>query len=677
MLRMLPAGQLISPALLLVWLGVSGCDQASSDISPDSVSPAAETDHPSSAAHGFGAYRNEETALWDGSERTSRYVPAKDRTRLAVDVYLPTRGGEVPSEPVPVVLHYTRYIRALEGEDGVVRGRSTDPVLQHLLRHGYAVAVADARGTGASFGVHHGEFSVEETADSYAIIEWLASQPWSNGKVGMSGRSYPGMTQYQAATQAPPALKAIFAEMAGPSAYDFIYRGGTFKKDFVERWGWATRSQDLGESGSPARVDEDTDGSLRDEALREHRRNLWAHDLIRPGSNLRDFSVERDGGGYWSWDRVIATIDDADAIAASGIGIYHLVGWYDIYTTQQAWLYAALEGSAPQKMMIGPWIHSGGYGGVVHKAELLRWYDYWLKEIENGVLDEEPVHYYVMRDNHTLPADLDPAAPEAPPTLDEAGAEVGEAWTGTDQWPPAAARRKLRLARGRSGTSRSVNDGKLVADGTLNSSADSYSVDYTSRVGSFSRWMSGYGAVREQPAGSTFFDERSSEDAKALTYTTDPLEEALTVVGYPTVHLGVISGHADGDFFVYLEEVDAEGRSHYVSEGSIRASHRKTSPAPFDNFGLPFHRSHADDLAPMVPGEPTVLEFDLMGTAIVFDAGHRIRIAVAGADARNFALYPDPDGRQGQQGMGPPRFDLLRGGERGSYVELPVIESGG
>ena len=390
--RISPAGRLMSPSLVLLSLGMLGCGGAGGDVAPDSISPAPETDHASPAAHGFGAYRNETAARWDASERTSQYVPAQDGTRLAVDVYLPTRDGEVPREPVPVVLHYTRYIRALESEDGVVRGiGDTDPVLQHLLRHVYAVSVADARGKGTSFGVHHGAFSVEETADSYAIIEWLASQPWSSGKVGMSGRSYAGTTQYQAATQAPPALKAIFAEMAGPSAYDFIYRGGTFKKDFIEVWGRATRRQDLGESGSPARVDEDEDGSLRDEALGEHHGNLWAQDLILPGSHLRDFSIERDDGDHWSWDRVIATIDDAEAIAASGIGIYHLGGWYDIYTTQQPWLYATLEGASPQKMMIGPWVHSGGYGGTVHKAEILRWYDYWLKDIENGVLDEEPV----------------------------------------------------------------------------------------------------------------------------------------------------------------------------------------------------------------------------------------------------------------------------------------------
>ena len=615
-------------------------------------------------ASSFGTYTNPDSAGWDSWNRYSQYVPAKDGTRLAVDVFLPTRNGTEPEEPVPVVLHYTRYIRATEDEKGRARTRAdADPILQHLLHHGYAVAAADARGTGASFGVHHGPFSVEETADSYTIIEWLGSQPWSNGRVGMAGRSYPGMTQYQAATQAPPVLKAIFPEMAGPSAYDFIFRGGAFKSDFVEVWGTMTRSQDLGELGIPARVDADQDGKLRDAAIDEHRANLWAQELIEPGSNLRNFTLDRKEGGHWSWHEVIATIDDADAIAATDIGIYHLVGWYDIYTTQQPWLYATLEGRSPQKMMIGPWVHSGGYGGKVHRAEILRWYDYWLKGIDNGVMDEPPVHYYVMQGNHTLPD----GASKTEPTLDEAAAEDGSTWRPATDWPPAVERRKFWLASGRTGTVASSNDGALRPQAP-SAAADAYSVDYSVEVGSFSRWMNGYGARREQPESSTYFDERTAQSEKSLTYTSEPLPADLTLVGYPTVHLAVTSSHSDGDFFVYLEEVDASGRSHYVSEGVLRASHRRTSEAPFDNLDLPFHRSYAEDLEGLTPGEPTELAFDLTGTAIVLDAGHRIRVTVAGADARNYA--PFPDGGEADA----PRIEILLGGENGSYVELPVVE---
>ena len=618
----------------------------------------------SAQANGFGTYTNDETAIYDGWNRTSQYVPAADGTKLAVDVYLPTKGGEQAEGPLPVVLHYTRYIRAIETGDGQVRGGPDfDPVAQHLLRHGYAVAVADARGTGASFGVHHGAFSVEETGDSHAIIQWLAGQGWSNGKVGMAGRSYPGMTQYQAATQAPPALKAIFAEMAGPSAYDFIYRGGAFKKNFIDVWGGGTREQDLGLAAPPARVDEDPDGEMRERALEEHKDNLWAQALIQPGSNLRNFSIDREGGGHWSWDRVIATIDDADAIAASGIGVYHLVGWYDIYTTQQPWLYATLEGRSPQKMMIGPWVHSGGYGGRVHLAEILRWYDYWLKDIDNGVMDEAPVHYYVMGGNHTLPE----GATDVAYTPDEIAAEAGAAWTAVESWPPQAGRDRFWFAQGPSATIDSVNDGTLSGDRPAREVADVYMIDYSSRVGSFSRWMNGYGHRREDVSRSTYLDERSAENRKALTYTSPPFEEAVTIAGYPTAHLHVASSHDDGDFFVYIEEIDRDGNSHYVTEGVLRASHRKTSEAPFENFGLPFHRSYEEDLEPLEPGEITELEFDLMGTAIIIDPGHRVRITVAGADAANFALHPDPEGQDA------PTIEVITGGPNASYVELPIL----
>ncbi|MEE2777519.1 MAG: CocE/NonD family hydrolase [Acidobacteriota bacterium] len=653
------------PQSLLVALmaALVACTPADQD-SP----PAAE----SAPEESFGTYSNEATAVYDGWNRYSEYIAADDGTQLAVDVFLPTRDGIEPTEAVPTVLHYTRYIRALEGEDGEVQGRERDPVLRHLLNHGYAIAAADARGTGASYGVHHGAFSVEETRDCYAIIEWLAAQPWSNGKVGMSGRSYPGMTQYQAATQAPPALKAIFAEMAGPSAYDFVYRGGAFKKDFVETWGAGTKAQDLGQAGTAARVDSDVEGVSRDDAIAEHAANLWVQELIVEGSNLRNFSLDREGGGHFWWDGTIATIDDADEIAESGIGIYHLVGWYDIYTTQQPWLYATLDGRSPQKMMIGPWVHSGGYGGRVHSAEILRWYDYWLKGIDNGVMDEPPVHYYVMKGNHTLPLDLTLAEGEAPPaTLDEEAAEDGEAWIAAESWPPAAATTELWLDGETSGTVASINDGTLRIGGDPGGTgSDRYTVDYTSQMGTFSRWMNGYGSRRETPSGSTYFDERSAEDAKALTYTSAPVSEDMTLLGYPEVHLWVTSTHEDGDFFAYLEEIDADGRAHYVSEGVVRASHRKTSEAPFDNFGLPFHRSHAEDLEPLVPGEPTALAFDLMGTAIVIDAGHRLRITITGADARNFESHPDSEAGDA------PTIEILRGGERASYVRMPVLAAG-
>ncbi|HVR28575.1 MAG TPA: CocE/NonD family hydrolase, partial [Thermoanaerobaculia bacterium] len=165
-----------------------------------------------------------------------------------------------------------------------------------------------------------------------------------------------------------------------------------------------------------------------------------------------------------------------------------------------------------------------------------------------------------------------------------------------------------------------------------------------------------------------FFDERTSEDVKALTYTSPPLAESLTIVGYPVAHLFVTSTHPDGDVFVYLEEIDAAGAAHYVTEGALRASYRAVADPPFENFGLPFRPAVSESLADLPQGEPTELVLDLEGTAIVIDAGHRIRVTVAGADRANYELHPDPRGRDA------PTLSIWRGGEHASYLELPVAE---
>ncbi len=617
---------------------------------------------PDGRVSGFGRYDGCSETLFDGWNRRSIYVAMPDRVRLAVDFYLPTAGGVEVSAPVPVVLHFTRYGRAFETPGGLVTLVDGEAVLQHLLAHGYAVAVADARGSGASFGVHDGPLSAAGTADSYHLIEWLAVQGWCNGRVGMHGRSYPGLTQYHAAALAPPSLKAIFPEMAGPSLYDFIFTGGTYKRDFTEVWARYTEGLDRGEPDPPARADEDADGSQRDAALREHGGNLNAS-VIGLRATFRDSELPTPSGATWSWE-VAGVLDDAAAIDDSGVAIYHVLGWFDTFTTQQAMLYGNLS-RVPQKMMIAPWVHTGGMRSDLLKCEILRWYDYWLKGIDNGIMKEPPIHYFMMRGNNSVPGDGEASLSE-----DELRAENPAAWRAARQWPPAdLAPLHLYLGAGPSGTVDSVNDGKLVTSPPTSArDHDVYLVDFTTRTGSFTRWTNSYGARRAEPEGTTFFDERTRENRKALTYTSATLSHDLPVVGYPVVRLWVSSTDGDGELYVWLDEVDDSGRSHYVTEGALRASHRALGQAPWNNFGLPFHRSFAEDMSPL-PDHPVELAFDLMGTANVFDAGHRIRVTVAGASARDFAVYPDSDGRQ------PPTLSIFRSQVCPSGLELPVVGS--
>ena len=153
-------------------------------------------------------------------------------------------------------------------------------------------------------------------------------------------------------------------------------------------------------------------------------------------------------------------------------------------------------------------------------------------------------------------------------------------------------------------------------------------------------------------------------DAKMLTYTSAPLAADLQLAGTPVVSLWVASDHDDGAFFVYLEDVDADGRSRYVTEGGLRAIHRKLSKNPDFEQTSPFHSYARSDALPLVPGEVAELRFQLHPTSVLLRRGHRLRLAIAGADADMFDRVP---------AKGKPTIRLHRARMRASFVELPVV----
>jgi putative CocE/NonD family hydrolase len=157
-----------------------------------------------------------------------------------------------------------------------------------------------------------------------------------------------------------------------------------------------------------------------------------------------------------------------------------------------------------------------------------------------------------------------------------------------------------------------------------------------------------------------------ANDQKALTYTTLPLEADLEVTGHPEAHLWLSTDAPDLDVFVYLEEVDGSGKSTYIIEGTLRASHRSMSQAPYNNLGLPFHSHYQSDLAPISPGQPVELVFSLLPTSYRFPKGSRIRVTVAFSDADNFETpVIDPSST----------LHLLRDKNHPSFVQLPVVQS--
>ncbi|NPV58692.1 MAG: CocE/NonD family hydrolase [Actinobacteria bacterium] len=568
-----------------------------------------------------GEYRGYSEPLYSSWETTSVYVPMRDGTRIAVDVYRPTGG---PEAKVPAVLIMTPYHRA-SVKEGEVQDLMTNPDSPYrtIVSYGYAIVCADIRGTGASYGTRFGIFSPIEVQDGSDLVDWLASQEWCDGNVGMMGQSYLAIIQFMNASNRNPHLKCIIPRYSALDLYDFVYPGGILDFNFVEVYDAAMKLLN-GNRNAPAvgvypskPVDEDVDGSMLAEATREHEANT---DLVQLANQMtfRDSLADSPWGVPMGYD-VASPSGHLEEIEASGVAVYNMGGWLDCYCTDTISFQETLSNRS--KTLIGDYDHTQGFDG--YAVECVRFFDRYLKGIENGI-DEEPPYYI-----HTTGS--------------------GE-WRFLEEWPPSGQEVQSWYFDAGGG----LEDLKPAAGGT-----DEYTVDYTTSSGKKTRWLAMTGKPSE-------YGDRSGEDEKCLTYTSAPLEEDLEVTGHPVLHLHVSSTAADGDFFVYLEDVAEDGYAQYKTEGQLRASLRKLGARPWLPE-LPYHPCTRADAQPLTPGEKVELTIVLFPLSHVFEKGHRIRISLAGADKDNFRtpeLTPAPT------------WKVYRGGEEASRVELPVVPRG-
>jgi putative CocE/NonD family hydrolase len=589
--------------------------------------------------------------------RRSRYVEVRDGTRIAIDVYRPTRAGQPHQEPLPVLFTFKRYQRAvvIDGQvigepveadaeidrsvrDGVTSaaqlmgemeagtlaapsmrlmiGRERD--MGRLLRRGYVIAAADSRGSGASFGTRSGpqkDMSPPVDAwDGYELVEWLASQEWCSGAVGMYGASYEGRLQLEVAATQPPHLKAIFPEVALVDWYWTHLRGGIYSPMI---WPGPGDHDPLS-----APVDEDLDGSLLRAALAEHEGNTTWSLAGLPYRNSWDAESGRayyiDSDGFVLLDR----------IAAAGIAVYHVTGWWSIgpkWNTLAAFRH--LTGRTPQRLMVGSW---GSF--VTDRGELAdemgRFADHWLKGIDTGIMDEAPIRFQTLC------------------------SEPAGSWRTASAWPlPGEPRTVLHLDAGLSGTVASANDGSL-SDTRRSDGEDVYAVDYGI-------------ASPYSPVGTAALDHdfRADLDARGLTYTTVPLAADTEVSGHPSLTLWISSDADDVDVFAFVMDVDQDGRSSYISDGRLRASHRAVANPGFDNLGIAWHRSYAEDLRPLVSGEPVTLEIEMLPTSYLVRGGHRMRLTIVGAHDGFTTPVREPR----------PVLTVYRTSQRPSVLILPIV----
>jgi hypothetical protein len=571
-----------------------------------------------------GLYSGYSAAVYGEWVRVSQYIKARDGTMLAADIFRPAQNGQPVAEPLPVIWAYDRYHRADIQDGRLITELDREPWLQTVLKHGYVVGVVDIRGTGASLGTWDAPFTREEALDGYDITEWFAAQPWCNQRVGMFGRSYLGITQYATAATAPPHLKAIFPEMAMFDLYSFIYPGGVFRRDFAVKWGRMVNYLDALKPAAP--VDGD-DGKLLARAVAGHKLNRDLYDVFASMPYADSIDPKTKTRLYLS----NSPSRYQDGIRKSGVAVYHLSGWYDMWSRDAFLWFKSLTNR--QKIIIGPWSHGQSHGFDL-AAEHLRWYDYWLKGIDNKIMSEPPITYYTV------------------------GAPAGQQWRSAWQWPlPEEQQTSYHFRGGSTGSVHSINDGLLSAEPASDGDGqDDYTVNFSTTSGTSTRWTNGYG-------GAYGYQNMTPNDEKGLTYTTTPLPADVEVTGHPVVHLWVTSQAGDGDFIAYLEEVYPNGNAQYVTEGVLRASHRAVAAPTAGQLPLPFHRNFAKDTGEL-HAEPAELAFDLLPISKIFGAGNRIRVTIVGADRDNL---------QTNETGPPPVFGVLLSAAHDSHIVLPII----
>ncbi len=534
-----------------------------------------------------GTYSGYSEAHYDAYVMESKYIPMRDGTRIAIDIFRPTSQGVVAGERLPVLWMHTPYNR--RNDRNGLTGENYPGKALKLSKYGYVVAIADFRGLFASFGrnvaYNRGEWQDSARWDAYDITEWLAAQPWSNGNIGMWGCSATGGSQMQALTVAPPSLKAVFPMSCEWDVYPFANYGGMAPPAGVPTRvarGGAREARDA----LAVPVDGDENRTLLDAAIGEHSNNIETAGY----TPFRD-SVSENFDEQW-WLKSSPHQYEA-AIEQSGIALYSAAnldeegpGYGPAFTFNNL--------TNPRRLIIGPathcdWTTVEADTGFDILVEELRFFDYWLKGIENGVMNEAPVTYY---------------------TYNLTTSNIGNpGWNTAPSWPlPNQQLTKFYLGENTLSTSASDNSGELAV-----------TVDY--EVDNDNFWE------------------------KGLQFVTAPLTEDMQISGHPVLRLWLSSSFTDADVIARIDDIAPDGTATYRTvEGRLRASMRQLADPPYNNLGLPYHPFTEESVQPLVTGEAVELQFDFYMMSNLFKEGHQIRLTLNFADQRATPRIDPPPG---------------------------------
>ncbi|HZY40706.1 MAG TPA: CocE/NonD family hydrolase, partial [Anaerolineae bacterium] len=440
----------------------------------------------------------------------------------------------------------------------------------YFAQRGYVFCRVDVRGTGSSQGIALDEYTPQETQDGYDVVEWLAAQEWCNGHVGMWGISYGGFTSIQVAMLQPPHLKAIVPMYATDDRYtdDVHYIGGCVTASELAQYAVSQ----IAMNAMPPKA-EYAPGNWASE---------WKDRLEHTPPWLIEWLRHQTDGPYWRSGSL------APDYARIKCAIFNIGGWNDEYTNSVLRMQAHCI-NAPRKGLIGNWVHSfpeDAYPGpnLDWLHEMTRFFDYWLKGLDNGVMAEPPLT--VLLREYT--------SPEAFPKLMNG------------HWHSEAAYPIERLTP----TAFYLGKATLTPDPSPTQGEGRDTLEHRPTLGTHAALCFGGGV---SPNG--LARDLRPDEALSLTYTTDPLDEPIDILGLPEAILHVSSIAPVAYLVVRLTDVAPDGVSSHVTSGILNLTHRDGHTQP----------------KLLETGQIYEVRVELKATGYRFLTGHRIRLSVATA----------------------------------------------
>lgn len=472
------------------------------------------------------------------------FIPLPDGTRLAARLWRPESGA-----PVPAILEFIPYRKR---DNTLPRDETIHP---WMAARGYACLRVDLRGSGDSEGVFDDEYSPQELRDACDVIAWIAAQDWCTGNVGMMGKSWGGFNCLQTAALNPPALKAVVSVCATVDRFndDIHYKGGCL---LGENFAWGTLM--LSYMSRPA-----------DPLLRPDWREDWLQRLTTMPHLTEIWSQHQTRDDYWKHGSVC---EDYSALSAA---VLTIGGWADNYMNAPAHL---VRNAPMAKAIVGPWVHQYPHTAVPGPrigflGEMQKWWDHWLKGIDNGAGRLAPYRVYMLDS-----APPDPCAPEAPGR-----------WLAEEMPSPRVSEQVLPLGGDSVLGGRGTPDRHISTPQTLGLNAGEF----------FPTGLDG-----EMPG------DQSSDDALSVCFDL-PCPDGLSLMGAARLDLTLSADQPFAFVVARLCDVAPDGRSRRIAHGMLNLHHRSEPPAP------------------LVPGQRVEVAMVLDQMAYRLAPGHRLRLALS------------------------------------------------